>query len=105
MGWYSRVSTRRKSRSPLPPRRSAPLQKPRPAPVSTTALVPSSRDAAFNAARSSRRMVAFRALRASGRFSVIVVTLASVETRRVSGVWSGIAPDCTGGRPSISVRA
>ena len=90
-GLYSVLMTRRNSRSALPPRRSAPAQKPRPAPVMTTARVASSLPATFTAASSSRRIVAFRAFSASGRLSVMVSTPASDSTSRVSYDWSGTA--------------
>ncbi len=80
-GLYSSVRTRRKSRSPLPPRRSAPLQKPRPAPVMTTARTASSRAAALSAASSSPRICAFRELSDSGRLRVMVATASARSTR------------------------
>src|SRR5690349_11714865 len=56
--------------------RSWPTQKPRPAPVITTARTSSAR-AAFRAAPSSFSVEAFRAFSTSGRFSVIVRTAPS----------------------------
>jgi hypothetical protein len=52
--------------------RSWPAQNARPAPVSTTARTPRSRDTAVNAASSSRFIGIVSALSASGRSSVIV---------------------------------
>ena len=55
-----------------PPRRSAPEQKPLPAPVMITTLTAESSRASSSAADHSRSMVGVNAFRRSGRFSVIV---------------------------------
>jgi hypothetical protein len=83
-GLYSSVRTRRKARSALPPRRSAPLQKPRPSPVMTTARTASSRVAALRVASSSPRIAALSAFRLSGRLSVMEATPSPSSYRIVS---------------------
>ncbi len=85
-GLYSRSSTVRKSRSPLPPRRSAPEQKPRPSPVRITARTASSRAIPFRAASSSRRIWLFKAFSDSGRLRVSVATPSATSLRMVGGV-------------------
>ena len=57
-----------------PEERSAPAQKPRPAPVTITARTPSSTSAVSKASISSVRIVGVKALSFSGRSSVIVAT-------------------------------
>jgi hypothetical protein len=69
----------------LPPApRSAPAQKPRPAPVTITTRIASSPSARSKTASSSSRMVAVKALRRSGRFNVTVKIPCSSS---VSSVW------------------
>jgi hypothetical protein len=52
--------------------RSAPTQKARPVPVTTTTRISSSQEASSQARASSRSMRKSNALRTSGRFSLIV---------------------------------
>ena len=74
--WRSRQS------KVLPPRsRSAPAQNPRPAPVTTIALTPSSASACSSASISSDCMVGVNAFSRSGRLSVIV------RTRSATSYW------------------
>ena len=86
-GWYVA-----RSRSPMSPGasrnspRSWPTQKPRPAPVRTTARTSGSR-ASFSAAPRASCIALLNALRTSGRLSVIVITPPSrvVSTSATSG--------------------
>src|SRR5215208_1449760 len=77
LGWY--VERRRSPMSPAASRnsvRSCPTQKPRPAPVTTTARTASSR-ASSSAALSALCIAPLNAFRTSGRLSVIVRTAPS----------------------------
>src|SRR5215210_948855 len=69
--------------------RSWPTQKPRPAPVITTARTSSAR-ASFSAAPSARWRSALKAFRTSGRLSVIVRTAPSrlVSTSAIDGAYN-----------------
>ena len=66
------VSLRAVSPTAMPPRRSAPAQKPRPAPVSTTTRTSPSSRASSSACAHSRSMTSVKAFMRSGRLSVIV---------------------------------
>jgi hypothetical protein len=82
--WASAVFWSLWSKVPPPAPRSAPAQKPRPAPVTITTRIPSSLSARSKAASSSSLMVAVKALRRSGRFSV---TVKIPRSSWVSSVW------------------
>src|SRR5260370_24410170 len=64
--------------------RSCPAQKPRPAPVSSTARIVASPSTASNAAASARCSSVVKALSLSGRLSVIVATPSARSHRRLS---------------------
>ena len=75
-------------RTPLPwarSFRSRPEQKPRPAPVSTTAPAPGSSPARRSAALNSRPNPSFTAFMRSGRFSVITATRSTISNN-TSGI-------------------
>ena len=74
--------------------RSWPAQKPRPAPVSTTARQPSSASIAANAARSATCISTLKLLSRSGRFSVSRVTPPCRSTRTVSPAMHASRPMC-----------
>src|SRR5439155_7469383 len=79
------------------PERSAPVQKPLPVPVSTTARISGSVAQRCRASKYKRRISAFMALRASGRFIVIHPTPFSTVNR--SGCVSPISSDLQVERP------
>src|SRR5262245_33810317 len=79
------------------PERSAPVQKPLPTPVRTTARISGSVAQRWRASKYKRRMSAFMALRASGRLSVIHPT--PFSTVKSSGCVSAIGSDLQVERP------
>ena len=85
-GWYVSCSDARTSGISWNSVRSWPAQKPRPAPVRTTARTSGSA-ASFNAARSAACIARLNALSTSGRFSVIVWTLPSRVTSTSAIAW------------------
>ena len=70
-------------KAPLPLERSAPAQKPLPAPVIMMAFTSSSASARSNASMSSVIIVPVKALSFSGRFSVIVRIPSSSMSKRI----------------------
>src|SRR5262249_34044974 len=85
---------RASSKTVPPPSRSAPTQKSRPAPVTTTARTSSRSSACRSASRISMPMRRVHALRRSGRFSVSVATW-SATSRRICS-YSMVPPSMLG---------